>query len=196
MWWQNPGIAWYLHSGMNWWKIIGGMLLLAGGVWLVRYLMTPPPGTAVEDQGRKHVPAEEVSKTTYNSNPPTSGPHVETWVKAGIFTQPQSEGELIHSLEHGYVIIHYNCNAESETKEATASAINESDTCKTLVQQLEEVASAERIWKLIVVPRPSLDAAIALTAWNRIDKLNMFDRKRIETFIDYWRDHGPEQTME
>lgn len=181
---------------MSWWKIIGGILFLVGGVWLVRYLMTPPPGTAVADEGRKHVSAEEVSKTTYNSNPPTSGQHVETWVKAGIYTEPKPEGELIHSLEHGYVNISYNCNAETDIKEATVSAINDSEACKTLVRQLEEVAKAKKVWKLIVVPRPQLDASIALTAWDHIDKFNEFDRKRIETFIDYWRDHGPEQTME
>ena len=168
---------------MNWQKIILIFLLVLGGIWFSRYITTPPPGAAVEDQGREHVSAETVSKTVYKSNPPTSGSHMETWVKPGIYTEPQKEGELIHSLEHGYININYNC--DSATQE-----------CKTLVSQLEGVANKKGLKKLLMVPRPQLDTKIALTAWNRIDTFNDFDAERIETFIDYWRDHGPEQTME
>lgn len=164
-----------------WKKVIIGVLLLAGGWWLVRYLMTPAPGTQVPDMGRAHVTEAQVSQTEYNSNPPTSGPHLERWVKPGIYTTPQSEGELIHSLEHGYIIISYNC---------------EEDACKTLIQQLEQLAKKKKLFKLILVPRPELDTTIALTAWGYLDKFDEFDRKRIERFIDYHRDHGPEKTME
>jgi hypothetical protein len=169
---------------------------IAGAVWLWRYITTPPPGAEAQDLGRQHVSQEEVAKTTYSSNPPTSGPHMETWVKAGIYKEPQKEGELIHSLEHGYININYNCNAGAEVKEASASALNDTDDCKNLVKKLEDVANAKKVWKLLLVPRPQLDTKIAVAAWGRIDKFNEFDAERIGTFVDYWRDHGPEQTME
>ena len=207
---------------MNWWKALLIIALLAGGVWLFRAITTPAPGTEVTDQGRTHVSAEEVAKTVYKSNPPASGPHLVTWAKPGIYTEPQQEGELIHSLEHGYVVIHYNCGVHlrsslfvprayaheeggtesslsaslNSTPLATGSAINETDACKNLQKQLSDVATNKRLWKLIVVPRPQLDTTIALTAWDHIDKFDTFDAKRIEAFIDYWRDHGPEKTME
>lgn len=168
---------------MKWSNIFWIILLVIGGAWFVRYITTPPPGAVVEDQGREHVSAEEVAKTVYKSNPPTSGPHLETWVKPGIYTEPLKEGELIHSLEHGYININYNCDKETED-------------CKILVSQLEDIANKKGLKKLLIVPRPQLDTKIALTAWNRIDKFNDFDATRIEKFIDYWRDHGPEQTME
>lgn len=231
----------------NWWKIIIAIGLIAGGVWLFRVLTTPPPGVAVEDQGREHVTPEEVAKTAYKSNPPASGPHLPTWVKPGIYTEPQQEGELIHSLEHGYVIISYNCGAHltenfksqnpkskqiSNTKFqiskiyaheepaadeasagegspssnltsepiATGSAITDTESCKTLQQRLADLANRKKLWKLIVVPRPQLDTTIALTAWDRIDKFDPpaggLDAERIEAFVDYFRDHGPEKTME
>src|SRR3989344_5170063 len=50
--------------------------------------------------------------------------------------------------------------------------------------------------RLIVVPRPALDARFALTAWTRIDKLKDFDEGRIIKFIDAFRNQGPEKTME
>lgn len=189
-----------------WKKLIILLILAAGGWWLVRYLMMPAPGQQVPDLGREHVTIAQVATTKYNSNPPTSGQHLETWVKPGIYTSPQSEGELIHSLEHGYIIISYNCGAHlsfvkqvyahEDDAVATNSAITENPACGALQTQLEDLAKKKKLFKLIVVPRPQLDTTIALTAWGYIDKFDDFDKDRIERFIDYHRDHGPEQTME
>jgi hypothetical protein len=168
-----------VYFGHMKWGMIGLLVaVLVGGVALVRYLAAPIPGTHMPDQGREHVTKEQVASTQYNSNPPTSGPHLPTWVRPGIYTEPQEEGELIHSLEHGYIIISY----------ASAAA--------QLVPQLEDTVRKKGLKKLIVVSRPQLDAPIALTAWTYIDKMNEFDAERIERFIDFHRDHGPEQTME
>lgn len=187
-------------------KIKNILLILIGVVgiaWFGVYAMTPPPGTQMPDQGRKHVSAEEVAKFAFNSNPPTSGSHLESWVKPGIYKTPQSEGELIHSLEHGYVEINYNCNAAAAskgasdgTKIATSSATNETDACKTLIRQVEEIAKKKKLFKLLVVPRPAITSPIVLTAWTYILPLSEYDEKQIVRFIDYHRDHGPEQTME
>lgn len=199
---------------------MSGVILIAV-VWIVRIVLTPAPGNRMKDEGREHVSVQEVENTTYNSNPPTSGQHTETWVKSGIYKAPQSEGELLHSLEHGYVVIHYNCAVHKKaekiiplifahedegsgsqsadfipSKIATGSAVNESEACKTLITELESIVNKKKLFKLIVVPRPQLDTTIALTAWNYIDKFDSFDKKRIEKFIDYHRDHGPEKTME
>ena len=94
------------------WSIVIIVVLLAllGGWFLYRELSKPLPGQQVEDLGRDHVAKEKWETFQYNSNPPTSGPHDETWVKAGIYDQPQLEGMLIHSLEHGYVVISYHCD--------------------------------------------------------------------------------------
>ena len=210
-----------------WKKIVVILVLVGGGWWFMRYLARPAPGTKVPEMGREHVALAQVEKTTYNSNPPTSGPHYEVPSKPGIYDTPQHDGALIHSLEHGYVIISYNCGvhlkassfqplalrqvfaheeegatpaADLSSPIATGSAINGSTECQTLVKQLEELAQRKRLFKLIVVPRPQLDTTIALTAWGVIDKFDPpaggFDAKRIERFIDYHRDHGPEKTME
>lgn len=207
------------------------VVLSLGGWWLWSVVSEPAPGQKVPDLGREHVTALQVATTKYNSNPPTSGPHLETWVKPGIYTNPQSEGELIHSLEHGYIIVSYNCGVhlgdsqtgrQSDRKKsilsssyvyaheedtatsatdlsppiATGSAINDSSGCQTLIKQLEELVNRKKLFKLIVLPRPKLDTTIAITAWGAIDKFDVFDVKRIERFIDYYRDHGPEKTME
>ncbi len=237
---------------MQWWKAVIGVIGAIGVIGVGWSVTRPVPGSRMDDQGREHVTPEVVAAFAYNSNPPTSGPHLPTWVKAGVYDRAQSEGELIHSLEHGYVIISYNCNVHlskifnfqfsifnsvyahdeegspaidgvnpnspqstdpsgktgpyiegrgfyPEGKfpfEASGSAVNEGDGCKTLVKQLTEVANKKKLWKLIVVPRPNLETTIALTAWNYIDRFDAFDAGRIERFVDYHRDQGPEKTME
>ncbi len=229
---------------MSWWKVIIGVVTVGVFGWFGWYVTRPVPGMKMEEQGREHVTPEAVATFAYNSNPPTSGQHLPVWVKAGVYDRPQSEGELIHALEHGYIIISYNCNvhlkATSDKRqaiskifaheegegslsgqttdpsgktgpfvegkgfypegkfpfEASASAVNESEGCKALVKQFGELANKKKLWKLIVVPRPQLDTTIALTAWGYIDKFDAFDAGRIERFIDYHRDQGPEKTME
>lgn len=65
------------------------------------------PGEEVADLGREHT--INISGIAYNSNPPTSGDHFPVWAKKGAYDRLISDGYLIHSLEHGYVIISYDC---------------------------------------------------------------------------------------
>lgn len=199
--------------------VVIALLVLGTIFWLFKIVTSPQPGTSVVDQGREHV--TEGTQVSYNSNPPTSGPHYEAWEKAGIYDQPLSDGKLVHSLEHGYIIISYNCDypkksflkdfavfAHEDNIEATPSSSSatqphldlsqwtQDKNCQELVAKLTDLAKKMRVWKLILVPRPSLDERIALTAWARIDKFNSFDEKRIVDFINAFRDHGPEKTME
>lgn len=196
------------------------------------YQFRPKPGTQVADLGRTHV--QVGSQVEYNSNPPTSGPHYEEWVKVGIYDRPQDDRYLIHSLEHGYIVISYNCaykessfiravsahgieeldatpsiaGLKTATEDASASAKMgdkfRSDECHTLVDQLTKVFEDRGKKKAIITPRPGLDARIALTAWNYLDKFNpsassglsVSDENRMKRFIDAHRDQGPEKTME
>jgi len=98
------------HMVIKWGGIALGIALLFGfGFWIVKESSKPLPGESLPDLGRDHVPQTEWSKFAYNSNPPTSGPHDVVWTKPGIYDTPQGEGNLVHSLEHGYIIISYNC---------------------------------------------------------------------------------------
>ena len=152
--------------------------------------------------GREHIPQKEWEKFKYNSNTPTSGSHDEVWTKSGAYDKPQGDGHLVHSLEHGYIILSYNCNLENSkvksqnSKVGTQSAEMEKE-CKDFVNKLEELVKKDS-WKMIVIPRPSLDTDFALTAWGKIDKFNSKDASldRVKAFIEAFRNQGPEQTME
>ena len=134
------------------------------------------------DKGARHA--------NYNSTPPTSGPHWnlpgEAPVGWGIFSEPIPNEGQIHNLEHGGVMIQYNCR-----------------DCPELVEQLE--GFYESWWpanklplfpnssKIVVAPYYDMSSKIALTAWGRIDTMDAFDEARIIRFIEAWRGKGPEQ---
>lgn len=187
------------------WIIIGAaiLLLVAFLVWLFIASSQPLPGQKMDDLGRGHV--QIGTEVTYNSNPPTSGKHYADWIRAGVYETPRDDRNLVHSLEHGYVIMHYKCNQGNlgnqgeATKSAEASSSGQLDTkqaCDERKNQLAKIYDSKGKHKLIVVPRPNLDTNFALTAWHYIDKLNEFDQQRIEKFIDAHLNMGPEKTME
>ncbi len=196
-------------SILIWLVIVLGILGL--GWWMYSGIANLP-GVAVADQGRDHKPAEENAKFAYNSYPPTSGPHDVEWIKPGVYNSPQDKYKLIHSLEHGYIVIHYNCQPlisnlyflissvsahEDEgdlDNDSTPSAEIKTD-CE-LGKTLADFGNKIGMKKLVVVSDPNIKFPIVMTAWNRILEMPSFDEKLATNFVNSFRNKGPEQTME
>jgi hypothetical protein len=87
--------------------LIALLVVIALGYWAYKELTRPLPGQLFEDLGREHI--TDISEVQYNSNPPTSGSHFAIWAKKGVYDRVLSDGYLIHSLEHGYIVINYDC---------------------------------------------------------------------------------------
>ncbi len=135
--------------------------------------------------GQEHIQPNE-PHVPYNSNPPTSGPHWDTPQNQGIYTTPQVQEQLVHNLEHGFVVIQYkNLSAEE-------------------VQRLTELVRRDQ-HHLLLAPYPGLpgDAKVALTAWSgpngqpqlqtgRLLTCTGVDENAIRGFINAYRDKGPE----
>jgi len=139
--------------------------------------------TVLASLGNSHIEQNSPSPIAYNSTPPTSGPHYGGIAQWGIHRDPLRYEQLIHNLEDGGVIVYYQCE----------------ESCPDLVEQLEEViVPYERAGsRVILLPndpnwtignsRPlhqDMEARIAVTAWQRIDKFDEFDTDRIRSFID------------
>ena len=133
-------------------------------------------GTQYPNQGQEHISPSQ-QHVAYNSNPPTSGPHYAEPAPWGIKDQPLPDEQLVHNLEHGGIVIEYNCP----------------DGCPDLVAQLRDLASGYRS-KVILAPRPNPDVKcrITLTAWTWLDCFDQFDADRINAFIRAHKDRGPE----
>lgn len=133
-------------------------------------------GVQYGDQGRDHINRGQ-SHPQYGSNPPTSGWHFPDWARWGVHDQPQPDEMLIHNLEHGGIVVHYNCP----------------DGCPELAAQLRDVVASYRS-KVLLAPRPdpSVPHRITLSAWSWLDGFNEFDEARIRAFIAAHKDRGPE----
>jgi len=125
------------------------------------------PGTPVPNLGNDPIQTLGDPHAPYNSDPPTSGPHLPYLAPWGIHTEPIPKELQVHNLEDGGVLVQYNCP----------------QSCPDLVGKLRAiVARYER--DVILAPYPGMDKRIALTAWTRIDKFDEFDEKRIVRFVD------------
>jgi hypothetical protein len=151
------------------------VLLAGGGGWLYARYAEPLPGTFVPSLGNEHIPTAESPHVPYNSNPPTSGPHLPYIAPWGIHTRPIPRELQVHNLEDGGVVINY----KPECADRVLPAL------QTTVKRYPD--------HVLLAPYPDLDACIALTAWSRIDKLEALDERRVTRFIEAYRgiDHPP-----
>ena len=85
------------------------LILMVGGVWLMSATGTKKPlmGEEIVSQGSTHVALGQ-DHPAYNSNPPTSGWHSGTGTAGpGIKDQLVSDELILHSMEHGAVVVWY-----------------------------------------------------------------------------------------
>lgn len=139
-----------------------------------------------EDQGREHL-AEGQEYSSYNSNPPTSGPHAPSPAPWGVSDTTLAKEVPVHNMEHGGVVIWYDCSA--------GTAPLDEDGCGQLRDQLRDVTQRKiDEGKLVLtLPYGGLDHRINLTAWTTLDGFDEFDQDHVEAFIDaYERWFNPE----
>jgi len=148
---------------------IGVVILLAAVIGFFAFRAAADlPGAKMADQGNLHIQSISVPHEPYNSDPPTSGPHLPYIAPWGVHTRPISRELQAHNLEDGGVLVQYNC----ECPEVVA-------TLRDIVQRYDKY--------VILAPYPEMKSTIALTAWTRIDILSQLDEKRIRRFIEAYR---------
>ena len=64
------------------------------------------PGVQFVDQGNLHVASPDTPHEKYNSDPPTSGPHLPYIAPWGVHTRPIVRELQVHNLEAGGVVVH------------------------------------------------------------------------------------------
>jgi len=128
------------------------------------------------DEGHAHVPVGTV--IPYQTDPPTSGNHYPDPQPGGFYTKPIASGFLVHSMEHGGVIIYYDAHHAS----------------KKDLDALRSLAAAHRgnFSQVVVVPRNDSVFPIILTAWTHRLRLTEFDADRVHGFLALFLGNGPE----
>ncbi|HEU4328986.1 MAG TPA: DUF3105 domain-containing protein [Roseiflexaceae bacterium] len=137
---------------------------------------------SIADQGAGlHTRSLTEMHPDYNSNPPTSGWHYGSdWLQPQVYDQAQPDELMVHSLEHGMVVIHYREGLEQAT---VAKLV---DLTGRLNQQSECA---------VLVPRPAirLDVPIAVTAWANLLELRAYDEQAITAFFVKHVGQAPEK---
>ena len=110
----------------------------------------------------------------YRVDPPSGGDHLSPSAPPGFYVGEQlpSDGVLMHSLEHGYVIVWFRSEAEA--------------------QAAREVAD-EHPRDVLVVERPSLSVPIAATAWGHRLLCDEPDVGTLTEFARERRNQAPEK---
>jgi len=171
------------------WGVVA-VLVLAAIAFIVIYQQKTQPGKVIPIQGQEHID-QGAPHVAYNSTPPTSGPH---WNIAGvapadwgIHDEQIPDEAQVHNLEHGGIMIQYNCHP-NECPELISS-LNEFYNRYAPTHKLPFFPNST---KIVVAPYYTMPERIALTAWGHIDMFGDYNEDRIVKFVEAYRDKGPE----
>jgi hypothetical protein len=153
-----------------WAGVAVGVIVVAGVAgWLYARVWAPPPGDYFPTLGNEHIETAETPHIRYNSDPPTSGPHLPYIAPWGVHSRPIAKELQVHNLEDGGVVVNYKPECEPSVLEPL----------KTIVGRYKE--------RVLLAPYPGLDRCVALTAWTRLDKFDQVDERRVVRFIEAYR---------
>jgi hypothetical protein len=155
-------------------------LVLAGLGYLGWQALKPRPGVSVSIMSAtRHIEIGEQHET-YNSDPPTSGTHYVQPAQAGFYDQALPDEQLVHNLEHGYVIFWYNCAKLDEA------------ACNDLKANIKSVIRDVNNIKIIASPRDSIDVPVMITSWGRLQRMETFDVAQALAFYKTNLNRSPE----
>lgn len=124
-------------------------------------------------EGRDHV----TEPVRYGSNPPHSGPHNPVPAEDGVYDEAPRTEALVHSLEHGRILMQFRPQVSDETKGRLKSLYDEDPS------------------HMLLVPNARMPYEVAATAWTNVLGCRkatpaVFDT--IRAFKVRYRDRGPE----
>jgi hypothetical protein len=133
------------------------------------------------DEGAYHIAC--TSATTYQTVPPSSGNHFNCWPEYRTFDVPVPWGNLVHALEHGAVVIVYNCGS--------AGCPDEIARAQAFIDALppDPDCTGHRV---ILAPDPTLPVRWAASAWTWTLQADCFDEAAFTQFYTDHYGHGRE----
>jgi hypothetical protein len=136
----------------------------------------PGPGQAFKDLGVRHLPPGR-PRPAYNSDPPTSGPHVpEAVTRDGVRL---NDDQLLQALELGNVVIMYGTRTPPAGARALADRIAGPFTPAL-------AATGEAV---ILARRPGAGGLIGL-AWAHMIRVGRASDPLLSRFVQFWLGKG------
>lgn len=131
-----------------------------------------------DDEGADHLDPGQTAD--YDEDPPASGPHDGVPLRGGVYrktltrhpagSQSPTIFRLVHSLEHGYVVVYHK-----------PGDVDGDD--------LPALRAFGRERKVIVVPgTDDMNAVVVLVAWRRVQECSRADARAVASFIARFRE--------
>lgn len=166
--------------------VVAAALAVAAFFYLREQMAVQALGTPIPDEGRGHV--NESEPLTFKHIPPSSGTHYPTAQPPGIYrTQEISEGNWLHSLEHGNVVALVNCTTDCNAVFDQLQGIFERDLPQGRFGGVKFLA--------VRYNKPFTDgntSPVTLVAWGNELQLQGVDKETIVRFYRKFVDKGPE----
>ena len=131
-------------------------------------------------EGASHV--ADCSAVSYGTNPPNSGPHYFTWAAFGVYEEPLPRGFWVHAMEHGTVVVSYNC---------PDGCADDVEKAKTFAESVNDPDCSPA--RVILTPDPLLDTEWAASAWGHTLRASCVDSERLESFYAKHVGQAPER---
>ena len=169
-----------MRTNLIWGGLGLGVLAIIG--FIVWQGVRPQAGEKIPIMTSTHIEIDS-DPGSYNSDPPTSGPHYPEEARAGFYDTniyQYPAGYLVHNLEHGYIIFWYNCASLGE------------GACTELKSQLKAVMDGVNNVKVIAYPWDLIDVPVVITSWGRLQKIENFDAAQARAFYRSNLNKAPE----
>jgi hypothetical protein len=127
--------------------------------------------------------ANNCDPVSYASNPPSSGTHYPDWAMYQTYAAPVPWGFLVHNLEHGGIILVYNCPTGCPAEVAQAQAFIDG--------LAPDGACRGARMKIVMAPDPTLDVRWAASAWTWTLRADCLDTSALASFVAAYYD-GPD----
>ncbi len=117
-----------------------------------------------------------VPNPTYTVEPPAGGDHNPSPARGGVYagTRVPADGLLVHSMEHGYVVVWHQSDLPAEQKAEL------------------EAFELRNDGDVIVAERPALPVAVAATAWQQRLLCGAVEPAALDRFAAEYVGKGPE----
>jgi hypothetical protein len=120
-----------------------------------------------------------VAAPVYEVDPPAGGDHTAAVARSGVYegASVPPDGQLVHALEHGYVIAWHRPDLPADQREQLAAFEQEHDG------------------DVIVAERASLPTAVAATAWGQRLLCEAVEPEVLDRFAEAHVGNGPEDVL-
>jgi hypothetical protein len=168
--------------------VLSGMLV----VWVTFFMGESGPraipddplladAESFESAGDQHVSSG--SDIDYERTPPLSGPHYGQSAGPDFYEETPPLGNLVHSLEHGHVVVYYDPDGLSPGAREDLRNLTE-----TYTDPFSAVTAAPN-------PNDDPEATYVLTAWQVRLRIDEYDPETVRAFLDAFRGRGPENPV-